>query len=349
MTAPETLLLSTWPWIASSLVGAAVLIQWWWYGTDLPAWDWLLVTGAILFAVLFPVSAALPERAATCVKRLAAGGALQDQRGAAPEAEAIVERLNGSARGWARAGATVAATLMTVAWIWSGRITPVNVGLFVLELLGATLAGLFLGRAIGYGRLGRSLAAQGVTIKARPGHPDGAAGLRPVGELFLFSASIFAAIAIYLGIWPLTDLFEQRYEAWRGPYAVLLVTVVAFSFLTFLLPFGWFHERMREQRRDAVARADHAASEALAMRDASRAAGDDETRRLLDERFEDVARQFHEAQAMPTWPFDTRIRKRFTMNQVLAVLPLALKALSLDDTWTTFWTRLGDALLGDGS
>ena len=349
LTWAEQLLRGLWPWIATSLVAAAVLVQWAYYRAALASWDWLLVTGAILFAVLYPVSLALPERAATCVHRLAAGGALRTEAGAAPDVAVLVRALHDRARRWAWAGAGAAALLMTVAWVWSGRVTAVNAVLFLLEVTGATLAGLFLGRAIGYGRLGRSLAARGITIRARPDHPDGAAGLRPVGELFLFVASIFAALAAYLGIWPLTDLFDDRYATWRGPYAVLLVSVVAFSFLAFLLPFRWFHRRMTEQKREFVAAADRAASAALAQRDASRATDSSESRRVLDAEFEDMTRQFAEAQAMPTWPFDRRIRKRFTSNQVLAVLPLALKALSLDETWAAFWTRLGEALLGDGS
>lgn len=346
LTAPEVFLRRQWAWIGPALVAAAALYQWQ-VRDSLAEWDWLLVSGAALFALLFPMSLALPDRAADCLDRLAGGGTLMDGESPVPDAAGLTRVLHGQARAWALLVAPIACALMLGVWIVSGGITVPNAPLVVLEVLGAGLAGLYLGRAIGYGRMGRSLAGQGIVVKARPGHPDGVAGLRSVGEQFLFNATIFAAIAGYLGIWPLTDFFETNYAHWVGPYRVLLATVVAFSFLAFILPLRWFHQRMREQKRQFVAEADRAAAEALSIREASRSTDDEQSRRALEAKVEHLTHWYHEVQAMPTWPVDRRIRKRFTSNQVLVMLPLVLKALSLDDTWTAFWTRLGQALLGE--
>ncbi len=313
---------------------------------NLAEWDWLLVSGAVLFAVLFPLSLTLPDRSSACLDRLVAGESLISEGTPLTDATAVKRRLYGQVRAWAHWSAALAAALMLAAWIWAEMIYLANVPLLMMEVLGAALAGLYLGRTIGYGRMGRSLSGQGISIRARPGHPDGVAGLRPVGALFLFNGSIFAAVAAYLAVWPLTDLFDNYYGQWRGPYAVLLAVVVAFSILGFLLPLHWFHIQMRDQKNDYFAEADRAAAESLAMRDASLATSDDDLRRSLDAKVERLAHWYQEVEAMPTWPVDRHIRRRFTSNQVLVFLPLGLKALSVSEEWNEFWTSLGQVLLG---
>ncbi len=338
--------------MAVAFSAALLLSQWLYNGSDPSEWDWLLISGVALLFALYPASQSLPDRAQKCVERLVHGRSLL--RGKAPVVEAwpVVLHLHARAFTWARGCAVGAFGLMLVAWVWARSGSPRwweapdQLVLALLELVGAALVGLFIGRAIGYGRLGRGLAKEGVSVRARPGHPDGAGGLLSVGELFRFQASLFAAIAVYLGVWWLLIPRFPEYREWREPYVLLLVSVVLSSFLAFLLPLLWFHARMGEQKRRYLEEADEAAAEAIGRRDAALAADADESRRAAESRVELEVHRYTEIREMPTWPVDRRVLRRFTYNQMLVFVPLLLKGMSED--WADFWNALSQWLLGGG-
>lgn len=353
LTPAERFLGHHWLSVVAVLSTVLLLNEWLYFGSQASEWDWLLISGAALLFALYPASLSLPDRAEKSVERLVHGHALYRGDAAIVEAWPVVLSLHARAFRWARWCAIAAFGLMLIAWVWARSGTPrwwedpPQLLLAVLELVGAALVGLFVGRAIGYGRLGRALAAEGVSVRARPGHPDGAGGLWPVGALFLFQASLLAAIALYLGVWWLLIPRFPAYWEWRDAYVLLLVFVVLFSFLGFLLPLLWFHARMSEQKRTLLEEAEEAAADAIGRREAALAANADEARRAAEARVELEVRRYDEIQAMPTWPVDRRIRRRFAYNQVLVFAPLLLKGLSAD--WADFWNAVGQWLLGGDS
>ncbi len=358
---------------STGLTVLALLYQAVLHGGRFSDWDWLLTGGWVLFAWLYPVSLGLPERVDATMRRLQ-GSVSTREAVAAPsmptqpvDAEAMAADASGEAAGGAavarsrltheildlHAGArrcalvtgALAAAIMAVAWlIAKGADTPLYVFVIVPQLAGAFVVGMFAGRAVAYGRLGRFLSRRGLHLQSRPGHLDGAAGLRPVGELFILDASLLAVIAIYLGGWWIAFPYLDRYLDWRAPYTGLLVAVVAAEVFSFVLPLFWFHREMARHKASLRDSADGLAREVLQLQ--ARLLTAEADRVALAERVDFLTARYQEIQQMPTWPIDVRVRRRFAVNNAFVFAPLLLEVLGVSDTWTKFWSALADAITG---
>lgn len=93
-----------------------------------------------------------------------------------------------------------------------------RVPLIAVEAAAGYVAGLHLGRMASYGALGRFLKQKGCSIRVWPGHVDGAAGLRPIGDFYFFQAMVAGIPAMFLAAWWfLIPLKGDRYARWRDP------------------------------------------------------------------------------------------------------------------------------------
>lgn len=232
-------------------------------------------------------------------------------------------------RGLPPAAAGIGIVLIVVVWLSARSEWIWRSGLYWIELLGAAGAGLLVGRFVAYGRLGALLKRQGLVPVVAAGHPDGAAGLLPVGAFYVRQATIVAAIGLFAGIWWLIitndPYFGVRYATWRSPYLVIIGVCLVLEWLTLLAPLGYFHQCMLAERRRLMPEADKRAARAAELERAiGHAAGEDEAERLIGER-DRATERWRMITEMPTWPVDAKLRRNFGWNNVAILVPVVLQ------------------------
>jgi len=185
-----------------------------------------------------------------------------------------------------------------------------------------------------------------MSVRVTPGHPDGAAGLKPLGNFYLFQASIAAIPAIYLGAWVvlIPALPALDYGGWESWFLWgLLPVAIAFEVLAFIWPMVGFHHEMKMQKLTLLDEADQfteAIRELQIKLPKMKSADEVENARRKLESLGDIYRDREE---MPTWPIDQGIRRRFTLsNGILILLPIASKVLNLPETLRNIIEKLGE-------
>jgi hypothetical protein len=182
---------------------------------------------------------------------------------------------------------------------------------------------------IGYGRLGQLAARQGLPLRAVPGHPDGAAGLKPIGDFCLYQSLIATIPAALLGAWVLVVSFAARshlighYRPFAYQYLWLLVLAIAFVILIFVVPLVSVHAMMSRQKEAVLLpEADRLLSHAQALQARLLTAGPAE-QDALERQLAALTKRYQELETTPTWPVDASIRRRFAARNVALVIPFA--------------------------
>lgn len=295
-------------------------------GPDAAAdWNWLMHTGAIVFLVALAAARAIPPAVPLAVRRIRLVDDEGVERAHGDEVLAALELVR---RRCARIGAPVGLVLMGMFWLWAGGNRVWGNALFWLELAAAAGAGFIVGGFVAYGRLGHVLNTLGLRALAIPGHPDGAAGLRPVGAFYLRQAMIIALIGVFAGVWWLLFPYVGHYDNWRQPYLGIVLVCVVLEAAALFLPLSSFHRHMQQQRIDLLRVADEAAAsiaraDELIWRtfdDGERAALEAERKRALD--------RWQAIDSMPTWPVDVQIRRRFAWSNVAMLIPVVLQIIN---------------------
>lgn len=299
------------------------------YGLDIAEWDWLLVTGfaSLLAAGYFAL--VLPDEVTDCVNRLVDRRVLTGS-----DPVAFLDGVHQLARRNGLIAAPVVVGLLVVAFVtaYGNRLGRAGV-LLGVEAVGAVAVGLFIGRALTYGRLGRRLAEAGFTVRPDPDHLDGVAGLRPIGDLYFHQAGLLAVPGLYLAVWWIViPVLGERYAAWRTPYVGLLAVIVVAELLAFLLPMIWFHRLMAHRRSEL-----HREADALSARHAGDPGA--ATDSALTARYAAI-------EGMPTWPVDGRVRRRFGLGNVVLVLPVLAQVLGASQGLQEALGALGRVLSG---
>ncbi len=188
------------------------------FGPDLVGWDWLLVTGLVALLIAARIALNLPARVHEALDRLARRSMLRVEPDRLRRFEVDLHR---AAKRSALIWTGIVPMALLVAWLIAkgGEIWSYAILAGIEAVLAAVVAGPFVGRAICYARLAARLRTAGLQIRTEPAHLDGAAGLRPVGELYFFQALVLAVPAVYLaGWWYVFPLFDGRYSDWSDPY-----------------------------------------------------------------------------------------------------------------------------------
>jgi hypothetical protein len=197
----------------------------------------------------------------------------------------------------------------------------------LLQVLLALILGLLLWRMLVVALMIAGVGKR-FRVQVQPRHPDGAGGLRSLGDLCLVNALTLSAPAIYLAGWLiLIPGFgpQHRYQAYVHYYYLLLMVVFVLAVCAFALPAYFVHRAMVEQK----ARLEVPLFELSARID-------EMTRRLMrgigTEPPEDLAKLRGEREALqqlyasdasiPVWPFDAAILRRFTIAQFIPLLSL---------------------------
>jgi hypothetical protein len=206
----------------------------------------------------------------------------------------------------------------------------------IVAVAGGYLGGRPLGRAVAYGTLGVFLRRHGHEPVARPGHLDGAAGLKPVGDFYFFQAMVLAIPAVFLAVWWAVIPLLGRYTNWRQSYLALLTVALAGEIMAFLVPMWSFHRVMKLQKEICLREADEISREVSDLQLRLMSTEAEEEREAINHRLSLRMDRYSAIDAMPTWPLDSGTRRRFTINNLALCLPLLSRVLNLSDSWKEF-------------
>lgn len=240
---------------------------------------------------------------------------------------------------WAAVGSGSVALLLLVTWPraaefaarWdSWSIGPAVADQVLVVVAGATAGGL-LGRLAGYGRLGTILTKHSQTLVIIPGHPDRAAGLKPIGDFYLYQSLVASVPAIFLAGWVLLVVLAGanpeigRYQPYLDQYLALLIVAVAFEVLVFLLPIRSVHTMMKRCKEEILLSEADQLSIAIEALRARLAAGQDNDWERNGQRLALLLERRDHLEKTPTWPWDPSIRRQFTLRNFALLLPMAAK------------------------
>jgi hypothetical protein len=210
------------------------------------------------------------------------------------------------------------------------------------------VAGSWLGRMASYGRLlGKAtLHKQKIQLRVIPSHPDGAGGLKPIGDFHLYQSMTASLPAIFLAVWVL--LISLRgpnplwgYRSYLDQYIRLLPLAILFEVLVFVLPMSSIHAIMKSQKENVfLAEADRLFP-AIATAPASLDGQADEERDAAKQR---LIERYEELEKAPTWPVDSSIRRRFTLRNLGFLIPFIGYVVG----HMPFWQQISDVFKGLG-
>jgi hypothetical protein len=312
------------------------------FGTDIAQWDSLLISGALTFIIGIRLAFNIPSRAEAAITRLVNRGAIRLDPKELPE---FWRKFEIKAKNYAQRGGVIIGAAVLVGFILAFRLRA-QIPLTILEVLGGYVVGQFLGRAVSYGRLGLFLKEQGIPIQVQIGHLDGAAGLKPIGDLYFFQAMLVAIPAAFLAVWWLIIPVLPRYLRWRDTYIGLLAIVLIIEFLAFLLPIWYFHTEMQRQKTELLKKADGLSRSIVELQSRLVDAPTDNERSELKERLTLMVERYSAIEQLPTWPVDAKVQRKFTLSNVGLFLPLVSYFLNIKTTsGQGIWQEIGKILI----
>ena len=297
-------------------------------GLNPAGWDLMLLSGVATFVIGLRLSQEIPSRLVTALKRLADREVLQTDFPTLERFEISLEKQAGL---WAHRGGLTGAAAILAAFLACCRLT--KPGLMVVETLGGYVAGRYLGRMACYGALSRLLRRWPLTLQLQPGHPDKVAGLKPLGDFYFAQAMVAAIPAVYLAVWWLAIPLLPQYQRWREPYLGLLAIAVVFEVLAFAVPLWLFHREMQTQKQLLLQAADRLSHRITVVQEQLVASQSPEEREELKDYLTDLTQRYWHIENLPTWPVNTKIISRFTLNNVALVLPLLGNVVGSGSLW----------------
>lgn len=304
------------------------------FQADVAFWDVLFISGIATFIVGFRLALSIPERLKSMLARLQNRDVLRCDAAAL---SAFEGRLDSVARewGWGFAGLVVGllvlATLIARGW----QFYLGDVSFIVILAVTGGVAGNYIGRIALCGLLAWQLKRDGIPLEVKPGHVDGCAGLKPIGDFYFYQAMVTALPALFVAVWLLLiPVWSYRsYDNWREPYLGLLPFAIAFEVLAFIVPVFSFHRVMATQK-DALLREADALSLEIARIEGELAGGQANLPRdVMKDQLTYLAKQYQDLENMPTWPVSTELRTRFTVNNVVLLLPIITRVAGIDARW----------------
>jgi hypothetical protein len=222
-------------------------------------------------------------------------------------------------------------------WQWScATLMPVDVLFGFAVAAVAWKACALAGQVSAWGRRGE--------LTIRPFHPDGGAGVAPIGQLLLSLSGTLVAAGIFCAFWLLI--------AGRGPTRLIVgvdefvpwlglgfVTALVVSILAFVVPMLTVHRLMASKSREAR---DELAALAVAIAELDRSLVSRSTE-ITPERAEPELRRlrvlrdaYGELERIPTWPVDLRTRSTFALGLTVQVIGLISTAVVLPEKLKPF-------------
>jgi hypothetical protein len=259
-------------------LGYQIWLNYQYFGMQWTCWDFMLISGFLAFIMAVWLAADLSRRLNRAIDQLRLNNVL-----VVDDAGVALLKQEMSVRGTAvQVWSGILITLVIFgsyllvfgpvtirAWnAWqSGQYpqastTLIQIGTFTLvSAIGAALAGLLFGRLTHYGRLAGVLSKDEKYLRIIPGHADGACGLKPIGDYYLYQALVFAVPIIWLSAWwawiipnykdmlcTLTGQPHQLFATWQGPYFLQWLVVLVYFYMGFVWPFIALRRRIKRAR-----------------------------------------------------------------------------------------------------
>lgn len=306
---------------------------------------WAEVSGWLLMILGLWFAGSVDERFARLLGRLRQRGAIVM---AGDDFEALVGNCRRSADRGASIGAIVFPIIMMLAYWWyyqllandvaSGQMVIFTLKL-ALEIVGAVLLGSYGGRMIAHGLLGRSLRRAGAGIEVTVGHPDGAGGLRVVGDYFLYQARLIMLPAIFFAFWfvlaPIwveifpaheTSATSANFADWKGVFGIAFLGMLAVEVAAFLMPMLFFRRELKRHSDDYLREADALGAEVMMTKALIMKETDPDRVEALRTRRDALVQKIGALENPPEWPIDASIRKKFAWgNVMLFAIPFVAK------------------------
>jgi hypothetical protein len=176
-------------------------------------------------------------------------------------------------------------------------------------------------------------AGRAVTFVAEAEHVDGAGGLKPLGDYYLYQALLLALPAAFLLVWSIiliSPTWDARYSGWREWYLGLLGVAICLEIAAFILPLYTVHMSMYQQKRAALADADRRLLRRITTLQSELEQQLTSTARAeRREQLEDLTASYSRIERMPTWPVDPSVRRRITLGNLALILPLITQIAAL--------------------
>jgi hypothetical protein len=320
-------------------------------GVDPGKWDLLFVSGIMTALGGLWLARGQRESFENMLERLVNRGSLAHDRGPekAPEPPLTREELStlrvdlgARTRRWQSWFGFSLGVTMAVVWIVNKDLNvperaSVSFNSVTGPLVGAVvgyLVGRVLGRMASYGLLGTFLSHRGVTFRATPGHVDGAAGLKPVGDYYLYQALLLTLPAIFLLAWLAMfniPKWHDRYaDRWQGTYIALLALAILLEIVVFFVPMWRAHVAMKQEKHRQLVTADTTLgpeiSEVRAQLDGTLTV---DARSAAQDRLESLTARYQAIESMPTWPMDHSLRRRVTLGNAALIVGLFAQLVAL--------------------
>ena len=321
-------------------------------GGSLSHFDRAYVAAVLTLALALPPAFRLLDMAARTSQRLADRHLLHGSW------VSLSERTNRTADVVGRVLAPVLAAAMLLAF---RSIQPWRHPMVILL---ACVAAFLAGRAIGVGvsiaLLGRRIERGPWSLDVQPGNVDGAAGLKPVGDLFFRLAMILAIPAVWLSLQVLGwfslvaeegwgAIFEGMVSgggwSWSRVYLTLLVAVIGLEFAAFIVPMVRFHRLMVQRKYELEREADHDSLRLYELEEQLPTIRDDAQRRSIEDQIERIREHSLRIEQMPTWPVDAAVRRRFTVRNAILLAPVVANLFGLAAR-SEFWDSVGGVMGG---
>lgn len=307
-------------------------------GANLGNLDAMLLSGIATFIFGLWLARSLPGRLQKTLVRLTHRCALvaSEDQTSEVKLDDLRKTLERRADSWSRVVALVLAIAILIAFsiAFRNQFSTERVWLTIAEVVGAYIAGNFLGRMACYGQLGSILNKCEISIAVTPGHVDGAAGLKPVGDFFFFQAMVVAIPAVYLAVWWfMIPVWPRDYSYWRDPYLGLLAIAITIEVLAFLVPLWSFHRSMKMRKQKLITEADKLCVKMNEIQSKITNLSSSDEAKDLREQLSYITDQFWAIEKMPTWPVDIRTRRLFGMNNVLLFAPIISRLTKDEEFW----------------
>lgn len=331
---------------------------------DLGSWDWVWVSGMLAVAVGLPPAFRQLNSVGHAVDRMTDRGVLTGS----PRALIRRTRQNADLLGWVCGPILSAAVLVAFltrtgtpsASMWTGSADMANQ---VPEAILGSVAAFFVGRAVGgalvIATLGRRITQGPWTLHAQPGHVDGAAGLKPVGDLFFRQAMVIAIPAVWLIVvlslktvaaigangWNAAHQVVGPGPGWGPWYFVLLLAAVGLEIAAFIAPMVSFHKVMVKQKHELERDTDQRSELLHSLEQELPTIRQDSIRQSIEDQISRIREHSLRIEHMPTWPVDDSLRRRFTIRNALLLVPVVANAVGLT-VQAENWSTLSDVFGG---
>jgi hypothetical protein len=299
-------------------------------------WDWLSVSAGVTFALALPFALRLPRRTEDTIQRLVNRGVLSGTGSAD-----LCGEIETSAERWSRVTGplTAVALLITFLAIFGPRTRPV---ITLFATVAGFLAGRVIGRMLAVSGLGRRVERGVWMLRVQPGHIDGAAGLDPIGELYFRQAMLLAVPAAWLAVRLTLTSFAMG--EWRAVYLGLLAGAVTLEMAAFVAPMLAFHRIMVHEKRRLLLEVDGSSALLHRLEQQLPELTTEAERRAAADQVAGLRERYLRVEQLPTWPVDASIRRRFTVRNVLLLLPAVLNAGGMTLPNTELWERVTQTL-----